>query len=119
MAHTLLQNKDGHFVSPDDETFKAAAAGADWNKSFYQVLTNQPGKNAWPIASATFILMHKTQDKPDNAKQVLAFFDWAFKNGGKVAEELDYVPLPDSLVKLVQADWKSKLRDSSGKPLYQ
>ena len=116
MAYTLLQNKDGHFVSPDDETFKAAAAGADWNKSFYQVLTNQPGKNAWPIASATFILMHKTQDKPANAAAVLKFFDWAYQHGDKTATDLEYVPMPASVKAAIHKEW-AQIKDASGKPI--
>ena len=95
MTYTLLKNKDGNFVAPDDDNFKAAAAGADWTKTFYQVLTDQPGKDAWPITGATFILMHKVQDKPASAANALKFFDWAYDNGDKMADELDYVPLPD------------------------
>jgi len=116
MSHTLLQNRDGNFVAPDDETFKAAAAGADWAKSFYQILTNQPGKNAWPITSATFILMHKTQDKPASAAQVLKFFDWAYKNGDKTATELEYVPMPASVKAVIEKSW-SQIKDASGKPI--
>lgn len=116
MAHTLLQNKDGHFVAPDDSTFKAAAAGADWAKSFYQVLTNQLGKNAWPIASATFILMHKVQDKPANAAQVLKFFEWAYKNGDKTAADLEYVPMPDVVKAAIHKSWE-QIKDASGKPI--
>jgi len=107
-------------VLPDDSTFKAAAANARWEKApgFYEILTDQPGKTSWPMTGASFILMQRSQDKADNAKQVLSFFEWAFKNGGKAAEELNYVPLPDSLVKLIQAEWKAKLKDSGGKPIY-
>lgn len=83
MAHVLLQNKDGQFVAPDDSAFKAAAAGADWARSFYQVLTEQPGKASWPISGATFILMHKQQEKADQAANALKFFQWAFANGDK------------------------------------
>ena len=115
-----MQNQAGEYVLPDDETFKAAAANARWEKSpgFYEILTNQPGKQSWPMTGASFILMHKSQDKADNAKQVLNFFDWAFKNGAKMAEELDYVPLPDTLVRLVQAEWKGKIKDGASKALY-
>lgn len=116
MAHTQLQNKDGNFVAPDDETFKAAAAGADWAKSFYQILTNQPGKNAWPITSATFILMHKTQDKPANAAATLKFFEWAYKHGDKTATELEYVPMPASVKAAIEKSW-SQIKDASGKPI--
>jgi phosphate transport system substrate-binding protein len=116
MAYTLLQNKDGNFVTPSDDSFKAAAAGADWAKSFYQILTNQPGKNAWPIASATFILMHKSQDKPEQATEVLKFFSWAYKNGDKTASDLVYVPMPDSVVAVIEKSWK-QIKDASGKSI--
>lgn len=116
MAHTLLQNKDGNFVAPDDETFKAAAAGADWAKSFYQILTNQPGKNAWPITSATFILVHKVQDKPANAAQVLKFFDWTYKHGDKTAADLEYVPMPDVVKTAIHKSWE-QIKDASGKTI--
>ena len=83
-----MQNKDGQFVQPDDDTFQAAAAYADWKNApgFYQILTDQPGKTSWPITGASFILMHAKQDKPQNAAEVLKFFDWAFKNGQKMAD---------------------------------
>ncbi|MBS3021287.1 Phosphate-binding protein PstS [Comamonas sp. PE63] len=114
LTYTQLQNKDGAFVSPDDDTFKAAAAGADWAKSFYQILTNQPGKSAWPITSATFILMHKTQDKPAQAATSLKFFEWAYKQGDKTAADLDYVPMPDSVKNVIYKSWND-IKDTSGK----
>ena len=118
LAHVVLQNAAGNFVSPSDAAFKASAAQADWNKSaFGEILTNQSGKDAWPISGATFILMHKVQDKPQQAAEVLKFFEWAYKNGGKAADELDYVPLPDSLVKLIHASW-GNIKDGSGKPVW-
>ena len=121
LSYAAMQNKAGEFVLPDDLSFKAAAANAHWDKApgFYEILTDQQGKTSWPMTGASFILMQKAQDKPDNAKQVLAFFDWAFKNGGKAAEDMDYVPLPDALVKLVQASWRANLKDTAGKPIYQ
>jgi len=118
MAYALLQNKDGNFVAPDDKTFRAAAANAQWDKSpgFYLLLTDQPGKESWPITGATFILMHKKQEKPENAAIALKFFDWAYEAGDKLALDLDYVPMPDSVVKLVKAEWK-KIQDPAGKPV--
>jgi phosphate transport system substrate-binding protein len=116
MPYALLQNASGNFVAPDDTTFKAAAAGADWSKSFYQILTNQPGKDAWPITGATFIMMHNKQDKPQQAAATLRFFDWAFKTGDKVADELDYVPMPDSVKAAIRKEW-AKITDASGKPV--
>ena len=116
MTYTLMKNKDGVFVAPDDETFKAAAAGADWNKSFYQLITNQPGKNAWPISTATFILMHLKQDKPANATETFKFFTWAYKNGDKTADDLDYVPMPAAVKTQIVKAW-AEIKDASGKPI--
>jgi len=120
LAHALLSNRDGKFVAPDDEAFKAAAASADWAKApgMYLILTDQPGAKSWPITGASFILMHKVQQNPANAKEVLKFFDWAFQNGDQMASDLDYVPMPDPVVKLIQTQWKSQLKDASGKPVY-
>jgi phosphate transport system substrate-binding protein len=114
MVYAQLQNAAGTVVSPDDTAFKAAAAGADWNKTFYQVLTNQNGKDAWPITGATFILMQKVQDKPANATSVLKFFDWAYKSGDKTADDLDYVPMPDSVKTAIAKSW-GDIKDTSGK----
>jgi len=117
MTYVQLKNAAGNFVAPDDANFKAAAAGAEWNKSFYQVLTEQPGKDAWPITGATFILMHKVQDKPANAANALKFFDWAYTNGDKMAAELEYVTLPDSLKALIHKQWADNIKDASGKAI--
>jgi len=117
MTHTLLKNKDGNFVAPDADNFKAAAAGADWSKSFFQVLTDQAGKEAWPISGATFILMYKVQEKPVSAANTLKFFDWAYGNGDKMADELEYVPLPASVKDLVRKSWAANIKDVSGKSI--
>jgi phosphate transport system substrate-binding protein len=117
MAHVLLQNAAGAYVAPDDLTFKAAAASAEWQKTFYQVLTNQPGKEAWPITGATFIMMHAKQDKPQQAAAALRFFDWAYKSGDKMSEELDYVPLPDDVKGLVRKEW-AKVVDGSNQKVF-
>jgi phosphate transport system substrate-binding protein len=117
MSHVLLRNKDGAFVAPDEANFKAAAAGAQWDKSFYQILTEQPGKDTWPITGATFILMHKVQDKPQQAVNALKFFDWAYKNGDAMASELEYVALPESVKNLVRKQWAAELKDTSGKAI--
>jgi phosphate transport system substrate-binding protein len=116
LTYALLQNSAGSFATPTDDGFKAAAAGADWSKSFYQILTNQPGKDSWPITGATFILMHKLQDKPEKATASLKFFEWAYKNGDKVADDLDYVPMPDSVKLSVAKAW-GEIKDASGKPV--
>ena len=120
MAHTLMQNKEGNFVAPTAESFKAAAAGAQWEKApgFYEILTDEAGKQSWPITGATFILMHKSQANAENAKAVLTFFDWAYANGDKLALDLDYIPMPDSVVKLVHGAWKAQIKDASGKAVW-
>ena len=118
LAHGKLQNRAGQFVEPDDETFKAAAAGADWSSvpGMGVVLTDQPAPAAWPITGASFILMHAKQEKPDSGRAVLAFFEWSFRNGAAMAAELDYVPMPEAVVKRIEAAWKD-VTDASGKPL--
>ncbi len=116
MNFAVVQNAAGTFVKPDDDSFKAAAAGADWSKTFYHILTNQAGKDAWPISGATFILMHAKQDKPANATEVLKFFSWAYKNGDKIAADLDYVPMPKSVVSSIEKAW-GDIKDTSGKPV--
>jgi phosphate transport system substrate-binding protein len=107
-------------VQPDDETFKAAAAGADWAKTpgMAVVLTNEPGKNSWPITGASYILMHRNQADSAKGKEVLKFFDWAYKNGEAMATELDYVAMPAPVVKLVEESWKAQLKDGSGKSVW-
>lgn len=120
IPYALMQNKDGVFVAPDANAFKAAAAGADWQHApgFYEILTNEPGKASWPITGATFILMHKVQDKPATAKEVLNFFDWSYANGDDMALSLDYVPLPGSVTKIISNAWKTQIKDTSGKPVW-
>jgi phosphate transport system substrate-binding protein len=113
-----LRNAAGNFVNPDDTTFKAAAADANWAQSTAQILTEQAGKDAWPITGATFILIYKTQEKPAQGTEVLKFFDWAFKNGDASATELDYVALPDSVKTLVRSQWGANVKDASGKALF-
>ncbi len=114
MVYAQMQNSAGNFVSPDDNAFKAAAAGANWAKSFYQILTQQPGKDAWPMTGATFILMHKVQDKPAQASTALKFFAWAYKNGDQAADDLDYVAMPASVKLMIEKSW-SEIKDGSGK----
>jgi phosphate transport system substrate-binding protein len=117
LNYVQMQNSAGSYVAPDDLTFKAAAAGADWAKSFYQILTNQPGKDSWPITGATFILMHKKQDKPAQATTTLKFFDWAYKNGDKTATDLDYVPMPDSVKQVIEKSWADIRDGATDKPV--
>ena len=117
MSFVLMRNADGAFVAPDEAAFKAAAASADWNKSFFQILTEQPGKVSWPITGATYILMYKSQEKPANAANALKFFDWAFVNGDKMADDLDYVALPAALKGLIRKQWADNIKDASGKTI--
>lgn len=120
MAYVQLKNHDGQFVSPDANSFASAASNADWKpeNGFYEILTDEPGKSSWPITGATFVLMQKSQENPEHGKTALRFFDWAYKNGQKAALALDYIPMPDSVVKLIEAQWKVNLKDGSGKPIY-
>ena len=120
MNYTLVKNRDGQFAQPDDVNFKAAASGADWAKTpgMGVILTNQAGKDTWPISGATFILVHKVPANPENTKEVIKFFDWAFANGSAMATELEYVPMPADVIKLIHSSWKSNLKDASGKALY-
>ncbi len=121
MSYAQLKNRDGQFVSPDDAQFQAAAAHADWAKApgFYEILTDEPGKESWPITGASFILMHKLQDNPAKGQEVLKFFDWALKNGQPMAMELDYVPLPATVIKLIEEAWKKNLKGANNQPLWK
>ena len=119
LTHTRLINSAGSALEPSIAVFQAAAANADWKSApgFYLILTNQPGKNTWPITGATFILMHKKQDNPEKAKQVLEFFDWAYKNGAPMARSLDYVPMPPNAVAIFEDSWK-QIVGPDGKPVW-
>jgi len=107
-----LENRDNHFVEPTKESFMAAAAGADWNNTpgYAVVLTDQPGKDAWPIAGATFILVYKKAENCANTKAVLDFFDWSYKNGAEMARDLDYVPIPKDVYGLMETAWEKNIR---------
>ena len=117
LSYVMLQNADGHFVAPDDTAFKAAAAGADWSKSFNQIITNMPGKDSWPISGATFILMHAKQDNPAKGAETLKFFHWAYQNGDKTASDLEYVPMPKTVVAAIEKLW-GEVKDGAGKPVW-
>lgn len=119
MVYSAIKNQSGTVVQPGIDTFKAAAASADWSKSFYQILTNEPGKDAWPVVGATFVLLHAVQQKPAQGAETLKFFDWSFKNGGDAVHQLDYIALPDSVINEIRAQWRTKVKDSSGKPVFQ
>ncbi len=119
LTHLNMVNKDGKTVEPSIAAFQAAAAGADWAnaKGFNLIITDQPGEKTWPIAGATFILIHKQPANPAAATDALKFFDWAYKNGAKEAEALDYVPLPDNTIALIRKAW-GEIKGADGKPLY-
>jgi phosphate transport system substrate-binding protein len=121
MSHTAVQNKDGVFVQPDDKTFQAAAASADWVKTpgMQVVLTDQSGKDSYPITGASFIMMHKSQANADKGLAVMQFFDWAFTNGDNSALELEYVPMPAPVEKLVRDMWRAEIKGPSGSPLWR
>jgi phosphate transport system substrate-binding protein len=121
MSSVQMKNRDGNFVLANEKSFKAAAAGAEWAKApgFYEILTDEAGKETWPISGATFILMHKKQDKPESAMATLKFFDWAYTSGDKLASDLDYVTLPDDVVKLIRASWKAQLKDAQGRAIWK
>ena len=120
MTYTQLRNREGAFVAPNAASFQAAATNADWSSApgFYLLLTDQPGKESWPITGATFILMHKQQTDPAKAREVLNFFDWAYRNGAKLAEDLAYVPMPQKVIGMVEQSWKS-IVGPDGKPVWQ
>nr|WP_295833749.1 phosphate ABC transporter substrate-binding protein PstS [uncultured Azospirillum sp.] len=114
-----LQNKDGKTVTPKIEAFQAAAANADWanSKGYYVLLTDEPGAESWPITGASFILMYKNPQDASASAEALKFFDWAYKSGDKMATDLDYVPMPDSVVSLVQKTWAQTIQ-ADGKPVW-
>jgi phosphate transport system substrate-binding protein len=119
-AYALLQNKAGAFAAPNAAAFLAAGGGADWTKApgNYLLLLNQPGAKSWPITGATFILVYKTQDKPEDGKAVLSFFDWCYKNGDALAGQLDYVPMPPLVKAYVRKQWVANVKGPNGQPVY-
>src|SRR5215471_11994841 len=120
LVFTKMINKDGKTVSPTSEAFQAAAANADWNSlpGYGVILANQPGAASWPMTAATWILIHKQPQDSAAASEALKFFAWAYAKGGKMAEELDYVPMPAGVVGSVEKTWATEIKDTSGKPLF-
>jgi phosphate transport system substrate-binding protein len=112
-------NKDGKVVAANSASFQAAAANADWEKAdgFHVILTDQPGGASWPIAGTSFILIHKLPQDPAAAREALKFFDWAYAKGDKMAEDLDYVPMPDKVVDAIKKAWVAQIKDKDGKPI--
>ncbi len=121
MAYALVANREGVYVQPNIASFQAAAAHADWKNSpgFYVIITDQPGRTTWPIAGATFVLMHRTAIHAAASVEALKFFDWSFHNGQKMAEELDYVPLPANVATMIATEWHTGIKDSSGHPIWK
>ncbi len=118
LNYVQLQNHAGKFVSPTIESFQAAAANANWENApgFYMVLTDQPGEKSWPIAGASYILIHKNQPNAEKAQSMLKFFDWSYREGGDAAVQLHYVPIPKKVYNLVQAMWKQEVATGPGAP---
>jgi phosphate transport system substrate-binding protein len=112
LTYTKLVNKAGKTVEPSTEAFQAAASNADWAHApgYYLILTDQPGEKSWPIVASTFILMHKEAADKANSAEAVAFFKWSFANGNKMAEGLDYIPIPESVVKLIEKTWSSDIK---------
>lgn len=121
LTYMKMVNKDGYTVSPSAETFQSAAAHADWKnaKGYYLVIGDQPGKTSWPIAATTFVIVHKQAGNAAAVRQALSFFDWSFHHGQKMADALDYVPMPDNVVKLIEATWVSAIKDKAGVPIWK
>jgi phosphate transport system substrate-binding protein len=120
LVYTKMLNKDGKIVAPTSAAFQAAAANADWNSvpGYGVILANQPGAESWPLTAATFILIHKQPDDAAAAGAALKFFAWAYGKGDKMAQELDYVPMPTKVIDEVQKMWASQIKDASGNALY-
>jgi phosphate transport system substrate-binding protein len=112
LTYAALVNKAGKTVQPTIAAFQAAASNADWSKApgYYVILTDQPGEASWPITAATFILMHKEPTDKAASAEAIKFFKWSFEKGGKAAEELDYIPMPESVVKLIEKTWSSDIK---------
>ncbi len=121
MTFAKMINRDGKTIEPGSEAVQAAAAGADWagTPGMAVIITNQPGAGSWPMAAATFILMHKQAQNPAASLEAIKFFDWAYSKGDKMAEELDYVPMPDAVVNQIRKVWTEQIKASNGTPVYK
>jgi phosphate transport system substrate-binding protein len=120
LTFTKMINKDGKTVEPTSAAFQAAAASADWNSvpGYGVILSDQPGAGSWPMTAATFILIHKQPQDPAAATEALKFFAWAYAKGGKMADDLDFVPMPANVVAAIEGVWSKDIKDAGGKPLY-
>jgi phosphate transport system substrate-binding protein len=112
LTYTKMVNKAGKLVEPTNEAFKAAAANADWTNApgYYLILTDQPGEKSWPIVASTFVLMHKEPADKANSAEAIKFFRFAFEKGDKMAEDLDYIPMPESVVKMIEKTWSADIK---------
>lgn len=121
LAAVKMKNREGLFVAPTAQGFAAAASSATWNAAngFYEILSNEPGKQSWPITSASFILIERTPTVTENVEATLKFFDWAYSKGGAIAVELGYVPLPDSVAEQVRNAWKTQIKSRAGQALWK
>ena len=121
LTYVKMKNREGVAVSPSADSFAAAAASAKWSaeNNFYEILTDEPGKASWPITAATFILLERTSAIAEHVTEIMKFFDWAYRNGGQMAGSLYYVPLPDSVADMARNAWKTQVKDSAGKVLWQ
>lgn len=121
LTYAKMKNREGIAVSPSAKSFAAAAASAKWSaaNSFYEILTDEPGKDSWPITAATFILFERTPSIAEHVVEIMKFFDWAYRNGDQLADSLYYVPLPDSVTDLVRNAWKTQVKDRSGNALWR
>jgi len=119
MAYTQLKNQAGKFLQPSIEAFQAAAGNADWKNApgYYLMLNNMPGDQSWPIAGATYILVHHDQPEAAKAQAMLKYFDWCYQHGGEMAAKLDYVPLPQNVVEMVEATWAKEIK-AGGQPVW-
>jgi phosphate transport system substrate-binding protein len=120
LTYTKMVNKDGKTVAPTSEAFQAAAANANWKSQpgYGVILANQPGAQTWPMTAATWILVYKKPQNPADTATALKFFAWAYEKGDKMAEELDYVPMPNNVVADIEKSWAQEIKDASGKPVF-
>jgi phosphate transport system substrate-binding protein len=121
LSYSRMVNRDGKTVAPTSKSFQAAAANADWANApgYYQILTDQKGAASWPMTAATFILIPKQPADPASAGEALKFFDWAFRNGAREAEALDYIPMPDNVIGMIRKTWAAEVKTTDGKPVYE
>jgi phosphate transport system substrate-binding protein len=120
LSYTQLKNHDGQFVKPNYASFKAAAyARSDAINGSYEIQANESGKDSWPITGTTYILIYRSQERPESATEALKFFDWAFTNGDKLASDLDYVPLPAKLKAQIRNAWRTQIKDVSGNSVWK